>query len=292
MRDRFSTSAAILACVFLLAAASFLRASGPAPGETAKLRNEDIVRMRVSGASERDLIATIRSSPAEFDLSEEMVQELRIAGVPDAVIRAMRERQAELHPSRETASTPTAPDAGGKIRLVISLAAPPDRALAVTSPLAEAAARSLDLGPADADRTVADLAVFVACATAEHVPDQWRSKSPLGRDFQGVPRHEILAFAGGARRETPRHGPARLRLELPADLGVLVEAGTRHDLVVGVAVRIGDRYLALSSARTARVARTAGERVEVLFVPENGGIAVRLGEAPEPPPSQPDGHRP
>jgi len=70
----------------------------PADPPADLMRTEDVVRMLVTGTSTSEAVAAIRSRDVDFNLSEEMLDELRLAGVPDEVIEAMKERQIELHP--------------------------------------------------------------------------------------------------------------------------------------------------------------------------------------------------
>ena len=62
------------------------------------LTEEDIVRMFVQGVDPDELIREINTSPGEYDLSDEMLDELRIAGIPEPILQAMLRRQAKLHP--------------------------------------------------------------------------------------------------------------------------------------------------------------------------------------------------
>ena len=62
------------------------------------LRDEDVVRMLVTGMPVNEIVERIGASRVEFDLSEEMLGELAAAGVPAEVIEAMKARQAELAP--------------------------------------------------------------------------------------------------------------------------------------------------------------------------------------------------
>jgi hypothetical protein len=103
-------------------------------------------------------------------------------------------------------------------------------------------------------REVKDIAVFLACASPEHVPDLWRSKTPLGRDMNSVPRHEMLAFVAG---DTPAGKPPRLTL--PARLEADVDETEPHDLILGVAARIGDHWVQLASAKLAKTTVAAGQ---------------------------------
>ena len=94
--------------ILLAAIAITLSAIAPALAADAPLTDEDIVRLFVQGQSKAELVKTIGSSDVDFDLSEEMLEELRIAGIPAVVLEAMRKRQAEMEPEQEP--TQSAPD--------------------------------------------------------------------------------------------------------------------------------------------------------------------------------------
>lgn len=251
----------VVEAALALVVAALALAAGP-------LRNEDVVRMIVAGKPVSEIVGTIKGATTEFDLSDEMVQELRLAGVPDSVVGAMRERQAEIERAEAASAPPRAasPAASG-VPLEIDLRPAGARGgdaegpvVVVPERLDDATARALQLGPTPEDRTVTDVAVFLACRTADHVPDQWRSKSPLGRDFVSVARHQMLDFRSGATRVAKkeardRHargeGPSEggsLRLEVPASLRADVEPGVAHDLTLGVAIQVGDRFLQIAQA--------------------------------------------
>jgi hypothetical protein len=254
-----------------LAALTLMAAASPAEQAARRtLRNEDVVRMLVGGQSVRAIVDAIAAAEPEFDLSEEMLEELRRAGVPPPVLRAMRERQAaaDRASAREEAATEPAPavPAGPVLTLQIERApGVPDgvpEALLYPVLLDDTTATALQVGDAPGERAVSDLAFFIACRTADHVPDQWRMRSPLGRDFVSMPRHGMLLFHAGATRfparealegrrgaSAPRGPDGKpvevLRLELPATFEVEVTEGVAHDLILGVAARVGERYLAL-----------------------------------------------
>ncbi len=57
--------------------------------DSAPLRDEEIVRLFVSGISPAAIIDTIQSRQVDFDLSTEMQEELALAGLPAIVINAM-----------------------------------------------------------------------------------------------------------------------------------------------------------------------------------------------------------
>jgi hypothetical protein len=246
---------------------------GPATGKEsarsdapALLRNEDVVRMLVAGRPATEVIAAILSADTAFDLADEMAQELRLAGVPADVLSAMAARQAELDRARAAAAPPPAavpePPAEGTALLVVTLRPGATRGaskdLLFPAKLDDDTARALQAGDSDAERAVTDLAVFLACRTPDHVPDAWRSRTPLGGDFVSVARHRMLAFHAGATRlpaakappgERGKAAPDLLALALPVELRADVEPGIVHDLVVGVAIRAGDRYLEIAEAR-------------------------------------------
>lgn len=231
----------------------------------APLRDEDVVRLLVSGTPVGELIERVRSSTVDFDLSEEMQVELRRAGVPEELLRAMIERQAELHPP-EPAPAPAAEARPGPI-LRVRLnpdwepkEEQPRPLLRVLDAVGPEAVEALRLRPHE--RQIRDLAIVLACRTATHVPDHWRNQTPLGRDFTAAPRHRVLAFLAGAEKGkagTLRRSLSKLalvpgerdsapelgvlELAVPEQIEVELSAGEAHDLTLGVAVQIDERYL-------------------------------------------------
>jgi hypothetical protein len=285
--------------VALALAAAVCRGGAP-DGPPAPLRNEDVVRMLVAGRPATEVIAAIRAAETAFDLTDEMAQELRLAGVPAEVMSAMTARQAEVDRARAAAGPPAAVrenPAGGKALLVVNVrrgggwSAPKELSLPTT--LDDDDARALQVGPSEEERTITDLAVFLACRTPDHVPDAWRSRTPLGGDFVAVARHLMLAFhpgatrlpapdvPGGGRPPAP-HGkrgtraPGSLALALPVALRAEVEPGVVHDLVVGVAIRVGERYLEIAEARKDVVVGPAGLSLSATLEarPEEGPMRV------------------
>lgn len=195
-----------------LLAVSLLAASGgtaaPPP-----LTDEDIVRMLAAGRSSEEIVRAIEAGTAAFDLSDEMVAEMRLAGVSDRVVEAMRKRQAETSPPAPRPEPGTrsseVPRPVIRVRLSARRGAlhAPDRADDDT-------ARALRLDPTPEARTITGVAVFLACTTADHVPDQWRAKSPLGRDFVSMPRHEMLALRASVTH-VPGGRAARVPFAVP-----------------------------------------------------------------------------
>ena len=66
------------------------------------LTDEDIVRRVITGEPHERIISLIRESAVDFDLSDEMVEEMKLAGVPERIVQVMRERHLELYPPAET----------------------------------------------------------------------------------------------------------------------------------------------------------------------------------------------
>jgi hypothetical protein len=213
----------------------------PAAPLDTPLTNEDVVRMVASGASEDELREAIRAHNEAFDLSGEMVEELKLAGVPETIVAAMRKRHAENEP----AAVPAKRESAGRATLVVNLKGGDGASHTVRVPswADEDAKEAFDLPKETDQREVKDLAIYLACVSPEHVPDLWRSKTPLGRDMSTVPRHEMLAFVAG---DTPA-GKAP-RIALPARIEAEVDDSEPHDLVLGIAARIGDRWVQLGAA--------------------------------------------
>lgn len=227
------------------------------------LTNEDVVRMVASGIPEREILEAIRSRPEAFDLADDMVDELKLAGVASSVLAAMGQRHAENAPPAPPAERPTR----GRAPLVVILnggAAGP-RTLHVPAWADEDTKARLHLQKESEQREVNDLAVFLACASPEHIPELWRSKSPLGRDMISVPRHEMLAFVAG---DTPAGKPPLLAL--PARIEAEVDEGESHDLIVGIAARFGDRWMQLAIARLPKASIGAGQKPLIARIEHNG----------------------
>lgn len=205
------------------------------------LTNEDIVRLVASGTPELEILDAIRTHKEAFDVADDMVSELKLAGVSAAIVAAMVQRHAESAPPAVPAERPTP----GRVHLVVTLnpggAGP--RTLKLPTWADEDVKVRLHLPKENEQREVKDVAIFLACASPEHVPDLWRSKTPLGRDMVAVQRHEMLAFVTG---DTPVGRTPRLTL--PARIEADVDDSEPHDLILGVAARIGDRWMQLAAA--------------------------------------------
>jgi len=235
---------AVLPWIIVLVLLAF--GAGEAP-----MTEEDVVRLFVGGASTEAMLDEIRTRPAAFELEEGMLEELRLAGLPAAVIDAMTARMAELEPD-EPEPPPELIEEPAMLRVLLN----PDRSSGklgvlrlggrVTAQMAE----TLGLPRQVEGDSFEDLAIFVICRTATHVPDQWRTRSPLGRDFVMSPRHKMLAFVAGATVEDRGDGPDGdlLTLEIQAEIEVELAPNESHDIAVGVAIRAGGRYYRFASA--------------------------------------------
>jgi len=266
----------------ILATSTAVLGGDPAVDPTV-LRVEDIVRWHVAGVPEADLVRRIESAAVDFELDDEMVTELRLAGVPEAVLRAMAARQADLHPPAAPPSDASAATPLPSAALVIALRgqesdAAPRLRLPTRVPPELAAQLALE----DPEARVTDLAIYVACVRAPHVPSHWRAASPLGRDFASMPRHEMLAFVplgpeSSADGEAPAEAdPGRkIDVEAPQRIEVTLDPEDEHDLSIGLAVRIGDRYYRITSDTwDGLVPRDQPDGLQVVV--ESGGSAAGL----------------
>jgi hypothetical protein len=247
-----------------------LSLSAASSREAEPLTEEEVVRMSVRGASAEAIIAEVGSRPAQFALDEEMIAELVAAGVPQVVIDAMLERMAELEPVDEPVLAQE-PALSGEAPPLLRILLNPDRKPDKPELLRLSDERSEFSG----------IAIFLACRSPTHVPDHWRSRSPLGRDFERMPRHRLLSFVDGAEHKQRKNGPDLFELEIPPALEVALEADAPHHLMLGVAVEIEGRYylgasidwegFVLDEARDLRATitsgkhTTTGERVQIRF---------------------------
>jgi hypothetical protein len=264
------TARLALATATILLASLAWFAHGEIDAPTA-LTEEDVVRLFVQGMPADELVRKIETSPGSYDLSDEMVEELKIAGIPEKVLNAMIRRQAEMHAVVDTAEPQTRP---GRPRLIVRLN--PDWKATDDKPLPKLLALdAVDpdlaqrLGLRSSDQPITDLGIALFCRTADHVPDHWRSKTPLGRDFGNSARHRMLVFLSGAD-STPasklRNTMSKmfmapgmrdsiadlnvLSLEIPERLAIEIDPGVAHDLTLGIVLNIGGRnYLTLTDTR-------------------------------------------
>ncbi len=267
-----------------LALTAWLLAQGP-PAPAPPLTNEDVVRMLVAGASREEVLEAIHTREVAFDLSPEMVAELRLAGVPEEIVAAMQARE-RLERARRAPGPPERPAVPQAFLQLEEATGRQTVSLRLPRELPPAAAQALQLQGEDV--AIEDAALFVVCLTPEHVPDYWRNASPLGRDFTSMPRHRMLAFLAGARAD--RKG--QLELALPARALLSCPHEDSHDLAAGVAARLGGRFLALSLTPPLEGVSFAGQTLRLRVAPQSRFpyATLELHAAPEegPPAPGPD----
>ena len=237
------------------------------PAAAEPLTDEDVVILFAQGTPTAEILTKIRSSDVAFDLEQAMLSEMRLAGVPDEVIQAMIARQAELHPPEgvDVEPEPTenaSPQPTLRLRLNPEWKPKEDQPRPVVRVYDAIDPQIADrLRLRETDRVLTQLAIVLICRTADHVPDHWRGKTPLGRDFVAAPRHKLLAFVPGGEKVdvgkmrnalsklglVPGERDAApdlklLVLEVPETIEVPLEAGVAHDLTLGIAFEIGGRY--------------------------------------------------
>jgi len=219
----------------VLALASMLGADGP-------MTEEEVVRMFVAGATEPEILREIERREPDFDVSPEMLEELRKVDLPESVIAAMVQRHDAVAIEEPPEPAPPAPKGPPVLRVVIN----PDRSsdkpsfLSIREEVDPQLAAEWELGNAPGDRTFAGIALYLACVADDHVPHQWRSKSPLGRDFFSTSRHRMLAFEAVSSPDDRLGG--KLKLELPRSIESVMEPGETHDVILGVALQVAGRY--------------------------------------------------
>lgn len=209
------------------------------------MTEEDVVRLFVAGRATAEIEAEIARREPDFDLSPEMLEELRRVPIPEELIAAMQRRRAAVEPEpvADPLDEASEPEPLPTLRLRFDLDGDGRGGqVSLATHVDPQFAAEWELGNAPEDRAFSDLALFVACTTPEHVPDQWRIKSPLGRDFETMRRHRMLVFLSGRRGEAAGPTPKRIKLEVPAELDVALDEGEYHDVVFGLAAHIGGRY--------------------------------------------------
>jgi hypothetical protein len=220
------------------------------------MNNEDVVQMLAAGRSEAEVRRAIESAErVTFELDAEMVDELKRAGVSDALLDAMRKRQAEMPQTAAPASPEPAPVARGivELRFVPKAAKKPGERPMLQVPVEPGRAALMLPGVSRRD-VVLDLAVFLLCGTARHVPDHWDDLTEL----KNFARHEMLLFQPSSRTAKLRGMEVR-EMEFPESLPASVDAGT-HRLMVAVAMRIGPAWVVVASAERADVPVEAGKK--------------------------------
>lgn len=89
-------------------------------GAAAPLNNKDVLAMIKAGLSPEVIVAKIKSSASEFDTAPAALQELKTAGVPDAVILAMvQASSAAVKPAEAAAAPAESGPATGETRAIV-----------------------------------------------------------------------------------------------------------------------------------------------------------------------------
>jgi len=237
-----------------LAVVSFLAAFPLAPlhfatGETPPLTNQEIVRMVASGMATDRILARIAESRCSFDLDPEMIAELRVAGVPEAVVEAMKGRA----PSGAPASPGAKP--GSQPRGWVEIAFDDDPGLEPAANSTEVPAIAVD--PNSKTRHPVELAFVLTCDRPDHVPDFWDESSPLG-SFAG--RHQVLFFqAATSAPDERKKGRPRIYLPHPAAWKFEVDAGQHRGFVAVAGRAVGEgKYAPIVAAAYATLVVAEG----------------------------------
>jgi len=205
------------------------------PPPSRPLTNEDVVRLVINGTDERAILEAIATRPVDFDLDEDVVVELRLVGVSDRLIEAMRLRQHDM--SGSPGGDGPASDPSGRKRpagfVVVVLGGGLDvDADEESTPFAiKALPEGVEPPPGMEIGRVSDLALAVLCRTSDHVPDHWDIRSPI----EDAPRHGVLFFQPASRPDKVKKFEI-LRLDLTTTSPIELSEG-RHSLIIGLAGR-------------------------------------------------------
>lgn len=228
----------IVLCALLCLPGLAAGASGAASADGAArpqgpLTNEAIVRMTAAGTPEAAILAQIKSAQkVSFDLDEDVLAEMRVVGVTDAVIAAMKQRAlADVPPPAAPA-----PAAHGTLELIFPI-----------DPAQEVWRQSIAVPGRTPDGKAIGLALFIICTDPTHVPDMWQTRTQLA---DTIPRHEMLWFqdktapVAAQRKNSPVYAP------LPPSVTLDLAAGV-HPLEIGAVVRIGEEsWIFVASGRS------------------------------------------
>ncbi len=250
--------------------------------ESPPLQEQDVVQWVMQGVDTDTILDRIATAETVgFQLDNEMLDELRAAGLSDSILEAMQKAQ-------QGARSSSAGSSGNGIEIEPSLTvlelrarggseAPPTlfhAAVFTREDLVLAVDPQAPPRPA-----IEDLIFFVACRRDTHVPDQWRLQSILGDDYLMTPRHRLLwaqssadllpgsalpfkkkllaALMGASPTVVPTGLEARLssasiegrwffKLVLPEQIDLQTVASDEgHDFFAGIAVRYKGRVLAI-----------------------------------------------
>jgi len=235
------------------------------------LTNVDVVRMATSGKAEKDIIRTILEAPAiAFDLDPEVLEEMRAVGVTGPVIDAMKKAQKKFAP----AAPVEAPPQPAPAHLELTFEGDPN---------ADAMTRTAVFFAADPNTKQAfELAFFVVCTEPTHVPDFWKTRSPVGG---AIPRHAMIWFHEGEVPYETKRGPRGMQyiaLDLPRTVTMDVTDSpapgeTVHTLSIGVIAQEGKEEAMLLSVASTPLKTTPGEtsRMTLAVSTKDAGILKR-----------------
>jgi hypothetical protein len=176
-----------------------------------------------------EILEWIESSPVRFDVSPDVLAELRIAGVPEKVIQAMILR------ARATAAPPEVPAEEREEHGWIEIAfeeEPGEPPAASTIVLPE----KTKLPERGEEPEPLELAFMVVCTNPTHVPGFWKGLSPAPDVFR---RHRVLFFREGTASLESERERKLIYLVHPPAWRFEVAAGI-HRGYVGVAAKLGD----------------------------------------------------
>jgi hypothetical protein len=194
------------------------------PSSIEALDNTDIVRMTISGISAEEILRRIRRGPARFDVDPEMQQELRRAGVEQAVIDGMVEVMRAAGPRRER--PPIAETPRGFVEIVFE--DDPEKSPGTNSILVPAMVRK----PGSLrDAEPIALGFAVTCNDPVHVPDAWQYISPLDGTFR---RHKLLFFQEETAQGVGKKNKDLAYMKHPGSWRFEVNAGTHRGAIAVV----------------------------------------------------------
>jgi hypothetical protein len=261
----------------LLAALLLLAAEAPAP-PAPPMTDEEVVRRVLAGEAVEAILADVRTRPASFDVSEEMLAEMRRAGVPEALLAAMTARAAEAPAVEEPA--PAAPTAALRLRTES-----PD--FTVPRLLGPQLVAELELPAGALEADAAALAVLCTTERGQH-PREAALRWPEGRIPERLKKARLLVFRPAV--ESGRSGKS-LRVDLGPEVTVPLAADVSHDVLVALLARAGGVWVVLGGdeihgVRPAAAApaladltikRVSGPIVRVAVRrPEDGGLPELL----------------
>jgi hypothetical protein len=242
--------------LFILMIGAQSLAAVPAPAKP--LTNEDVVRMGMTGTTEKAVLAAIESRPVDFELSPHMVAELRQAGVGETIILAMQRRQAAM-PKGTPPPVPPAPDEPmGTLRVEFAMD-DSDKAPAKHSAIAlKSLPKGMERRGGIEVGLMTDMALAILCITSDHVPDHWDTRTRL----TGAPRHELLGF-WPASATTKVKGHEILYLAHRPSYEIRLPEGPHNIVVAAAGLQTGPGTWRILESDGARVTLLPGRTTRV-----------------------------